>query len=42
MKTTLDVALSDRAVSVQFDRSLEIDSTFSGLVLSRTARAPRA
>ncbi|MEZ4297105.1 MAG: hypothetical protein R3B70_19220 [Polyangiaceae bacterium] len=39
VKTTLDVALSDRAVSVRFDRSLEVDSTFAGLVLPDGAGA---
>ena len=32
-RTTLDVSMTDRALSVRFDRGLEVDSTFSGLVL---------
>lgn len=32
-RTTLDVALTDRALSVRFDRGLEIDSTFNGLAV---------
>jgi len=33
MRTTLDVALTDRALSVRFDRGLEIDATFVGLAV---------
>lgn len=32
-RTTLDVALTDRALSVRFDRGLEVDGTFPGLVV---------
>jgi hypothetical protein len=32
-KTTLNVALTDRAVSVRFERGLEVDATFAGLAL---------
>ena len=32
-KSTLDVALTDRAASVRFDRGLEVDSTFPGLAV---------
>lgn len=30
-RTTLDVGLTDRALSIRFDRGLEVDSTFAGL-----------
>ncbi len=32
-KTTLDVALSDRALSIRFDRDLVVESTFVGLAV---------
>jgi len=32
-RTTLDVGLTDRALSVRFDRGLEMDATFTGLPL---------
>ncbi len=32
-KTTLDVALTDRSLSVRFDRGLEVESTFTGLAV---------
>lgn len=32
-KTTLDAALTDRALSVRLDRALAVDSTFSGLAI---------
>lgn len=38
-KTTLDVALTDRALSVRFDRGLEVDSTFAGLAVPDGAGA---
>src|SRR5262249_3416020 len=32
-RATLDVALTDRALGVRFDRGLEVDATFTGLAV---------
>lgn len=38
-RTTLDVAMTDRALSIRFDRGLDVDSTFAGIALPDGAGA---